>query len=187
MKRAVFPGSFNPLTTAHLAIAEAVRLQRSVDRVDLVLSRVALAKEHVVHPLVEHRLRVLERAGVSRPWLGAYTTDAQLLVDIAAGYDFLVVGADKWHQLRDPAFYGGHPRARDEALDRLPELVVVARPPHDVAGPGLLEVPAWVSAASSTAAREGQLELMAPEARAFDEETGAWTDPARYRRWLNQR
>src|SRR5437763_938702 len=122
MRRADFPGSFNPLTTAHLAIVEAVRQQRSADRVDLVLSRVALAKEHVVHPLVEDRLRVLERAGATRPWLGAYTTEAQLLVDIAAGYDFLVVGADKWHQLRDPAFYGDSPdaRSRPDARRRRP-------------------------------------------------------------------
>jgi hypothetical protein len=179
------PGSFNPLTTAHLAIADAVVVQHGVARVDLVLSRVALAKEHVVHPLVEHRHEVLRRVAAARPHVGAVLTDAQLVADIASGYDLLVVGADKWAQLLDVRFYGGSAAARDEALARLPPVVVVPRPP-DPTPPGVavLDVPGWVSAASSTLVRAGQLELMAPEAKAFDEETGAWTDPDRYSRWL---
>ena len=36
---------------------------------------------------------------------------------------------------------------------------------------------------SSTAVRAGRREWMAPEAAAFDEATGAWSDPARYARW----
>src|SRR3954452_21455227 len=45
---AAFPGSYNPPTIAHLAMAEATCRQCKVDRVDLILSREALGKEHVV-------------------------------------------------------------------------------------------------------------------------------------------
>ena len=43
----VYPGSFNPPTTAHLAIAEAARTHHRLDRVVLSVSRSALAKEDV--------------------------------------------------------------------------------------------------------------------------------------------
>ena len=33
-------------------------------------------------------------------------TDAQLIVDIARDYDVVVMGADKWAQVRDAAWYG---------------------------------------------------------------------------------
>ena len=38
-------------------------------------------------------------------------TDRVHLADIAAGYDALVLGADKWAQVLDPAFYESVPRA----------------------------------------------------------------------------
>ena len=62
-----YPGSFNPPTIAHVAIADAARRQRHLDRVDLVLSRVPLAKEHVQLPLFEHRVAVLERHALPSP------------------------------------------------------------------------------------------------------------------------
>jgi hypothetical protein len=37
---------------------------------------------------------------------------------------------------------------------------------------------------SSSEARAGSTEWMAPAARAFDRRTGAWSDPARYEQWL---
>ena len=184
----VFPGSFNPLTTGHVVIAESAVAQCRLDRLDLVVSRVALGKEDVVRPLVVDRLHVLEDAVASRPYLGAVMTDMQLLADIAEGYDVLVVGTDKWHQLHDLAFYGGSTSGRDAALARLPDVVVVPRPPHpDPDGVLVLEVPPHVSAMSSTRARQGEPELMAREARAFDLATGAWSDPARYERWVGDR
>jgi len=39
----VFPGSFDPLTTAHLAIADAAIEACELHRLDLVISRAALA------------------------------------------------------------------------------------------------------------------------------------------------
>ncbi|MCA1707478.1 MAG: hypothetical protein LC808_31105, partial [Actinobacteria bacterium] len=50
-------GSFNPLTIAHLAIAEEARERLMLDRVDLVVSRVALGKEDLARPLLHEHLR----------------------------------------------------------------------------------------------------------------------------------
>ena len=51
----VYPGSFNPPTLAHLAIARAALAAHRLDRVDLSVSRTALAKEHVDHPEFDDR------------------------------------------------------------------------------------------------------------------------------------
>ena len=182
MRRGAFPGSFNPLTLGHLAVAEAARVQCSLDVVDLVVSRVALAKEGVERPRLEDRVAVLRAAAASRPWLGVVVTDEQLIADAAAGYDMVVMGADKWIQIMDPAFYGGSLQARDAALARLPTVAVAPRPPFDVPdGVVVLDVS---HEASSTAVRDGQTEWMAPEAAAFDRQTGAWSDVDRYDNWL---
>ena len=179
-----YPGSFNPPTLAHLAIARAARDRFGLTRVDLVLSRRALGKEHVERPLLRHRLEVLDALGRRLPWLGVRVTEAQLLADIAAGYDVLVLGADKWHQVLDPAFYGDSLEERDRAVARLPRLAIAPRPPLDVPPEHLLDVPPEFGAMSSTRARAGAVELMVPEAVDFDRRTGAWTDPARYEAWL---
>jgi nicotinic acid mononucleotide adenylyltransferase len=178
-----FPGSFNPITIAHLAVAEAARDQFGLARVDLVVSRVALAKEDVSRPRLEDRLAVLGAVAAVRPWLGLRVTDARLLAEMAAGYDVLVVGADKWAQLHDPAWYGSE-QARDAALAQLCQVAVVPRPPHAGPSEGILAVPGLPDGVSSTAVRTGRTEWMAPEAAEFDARTGAWTDPARYERWL---
>ncbi len=44
MRRGAYPGSFNPPTVAHLAIADAARRRLGLDRVDLIISRDALGK-----------------------------------------------------------------------------------------------------------------------------------------------
>ncbi|MBV9410314.1 MAG: adenylyltransferase/cytidyltransferase family protein, partial [Acidimicrobiia bacterium] len=166
-RRGAFPGSFNPLTLGHLAVVEAARDQCGLDVVDLVVSRVALAKESVERPRLDDRIAVLRAAAEARPWLGVVVTDHQLIADIATEYDVLVVGADKWAQILDPAFYGGSTVERDAALARLPEVVVAPRPPAVV--PGDAAVLDVSHEASSTAVREGRREWMAPEAAEFDE------------------
>ncbi len=183
MPVAVYPGSFNPPTTAHLAVARAAIDQAGADRVDLAVSRAALGKEHVDVPSIEDRMAVLAEVAATRPWLGARLVEARLLADIAEGYDLLVVGADKWAQLLDPAWYGG-PEARDQALARLPRVLVVDRPPH----PAPPDDPRWArltvdprhGSVSSSAARAGRAEWMLPEAQAWDARWGGWSDPARY-------
>ena len=182
-----YPGSFNPLTIAHLAIAEAAVRQCRLERVDLVVSRRALAKEHVERPRLSDRVRVLELAAShpDRTWLGVVVTDHQLLADIADGYDVIVLGADKWTQLLDLRFYGGSITARDAALARLPAIAVAPRPPHVAPNHAtLLGIPTHLHAASSSAVRDGRREWISDEAAAFDDETGAWSDPARYDAWL---
>lgn len=180
MRRAVYPGSFNPPTVAHLRIARAALDVAGLDRVDLALSRRALGKEDVDRPSFADRVAVLERVVAARPWLGLLVTDAQLLVDIAAGYDAVVMGADKWTQVNDPVFYGGSDAARDDAVARLPRPLVAPRGDHPVPAAFALPVDDGLDGISSTAARAGARAWMVPEAADFDAATGAWTDPARY-------
>jgi hypothetical protein len=178
----VYPGSFNPPTIAHLAVAEVALRTHRLDRIDLVVSRRALDKEHVERPHLDDRLAVLRAIADSRPWLGVDVTDHQLLVDIAAGYDVLVVGADKYQQLLDVRYYRDE-TARDEALARLPPLAVAPRPPHAAPADRLLAIDPSHHEVSSTRVREGDRSLMVAEARAFDDATGAWSDPVRYDAW----
>jgi hypothetical protein len=165
---AAYPGTFNPPTIAHLAIAEAAREACGLDRLDLVLSRDPLGKPGV-RPTVDERAAVLAAIAASRPWLGVLVTDHRLLVDIGAGYDVLVLGADKWAQVLDPAFYDSLAH-RDEALARLPHLAVARRGALAVPdGCTVLDVDAHH--VSSTAVRAGDIDLMVQEARA----SGLWS------------
>jgi hypothetical protein len=160
----VFPGSFDPLTTAHLAVADAAIAVLGLARLDLVLSTVALAKEHGGHTALDERLAAIEAAGAHRPIRGL-VTDHQLIVDIADGYDVCIVGADKWHQLHDAAFYDGSPASRDAAVSRLPRLAVAPRAGIDTPPPStsviLLEIDSVYSHVSSTGARAGRHEWRA--------------------------
>jgi len=164
-RRGVYPGSFDPPTIAHVAIAEAAVRAAALDRVDLAISRSALGKDAAAQRPLDARLAALERLTASRPWLGVVVTDAQLIADIAASYDAVIMGADKWAQVRDPAWYGDDPTARDEALARLPRVLVAPRPGFTVMGAEALELPADLGAVSSTAARAGSHHLIVPEAR----------------------
>lgn len=162
MRRAVFPGSFDPLTVGHLAVADAACQQVELEEVVMMISRVPLAKDALAQASVEDRMAAIRAAGANRPWLRGGVTDHQLLVDIAEGYDFLIVGADKAAQLSDPGFYGGSDEERDVALERLPRLVVAPRPGGlDPEAAIVLELPEWVAGVSSTAVRSGRLEWKA--------------------------
>lgn len=154
-----YPGSFDPLTVAHLAIADAAVVQLGLDRLDLALSAdVALGKESH-HSSLETRVALIEQvAAVSgRSWLRAVVTEHRLLVDIAAGYDVLVLGADKWAQVLDVSFYDSVEH-RDDAVRRLPQVACAPRRGHVVPwleAVTVLDVPDWVGDVSSTAVREG--------------------------------
>lgn len=164
-RRGVYPGSFDPPTIAHVAIAEAAVRAAALDRLDLAISRAALGKEPATQRPLEARLVAVERLTESRPWLRVVLTDAQLIADIAAGYDAVIMGADKWAQVRDPAWYGNDPAARDRALARLPRVLVAPRPGFAVVDAEVLDVPSDLGAVSSTAARAGEHHLIVPEAR----------------------
>ena len=102
-------------------------------------------------------------------------TPAQLLADIAADYDAVVLGADKFAQVLDPVWYAG-PDAFAAALGRLPTLAVAARTGSDLdalvgsaASLGVtlpdvvvLDVPAEFAEVSATAVRAGRTDWAAP-------------------------
>ncbi|HKY15581.1 MAG TPA: hypothetical protein VJM33_11710 [Microthrixaceae bacterium] len=181
MRTGAYPGSFDPPTVAHVAIADAARVRHGLDRVDLVVSISAIDKEHVVVPSLDDRVAVLEALARRLGWMGVVVSDRRLIVDLAEGYDLVVMGADKWAQVNDATYYGSV-AARDEAVARLPPAAVVPRPPYPV--PVELRLPlgeADIGGISSTRARSGERHLMVPEAAELDERTGAWTDPERYR------
>jgi hypothetical protein len=173
MTRVVYPGTFNPPTIGHLAIVEAVLESLAPARLDLALSRRPLLKEAIERPTFEERLEVVAASFAHLEVVHVVPTDHRLLVDIAAGYDAVVMGADKWHQVHDVAFYGSV-AARDDAVARLPRVLVVGR--DDDPGPAGARLPVdpAVSTVSSTRARHGEVALMTPAARAFQERTGAW-------------
>ena len=160
VRRGVYPGSFDPLTTAHLAIVEAAIEACELDRLDLVLSVAALAKAPGGHTPLDARVAEITRAFGSRPAVRARTSSLQLLADLAEGYDVCVLGADKWHQLHDLAFYDGSAAARDAALARLPRLAVAPRRgvPSPPPGPDvvLLDLDPRFQDVSSTAVRAGR-------------------------------
>lgn len=163
-----FPGTFNPPTIAHLAMAEAARDAHGLERVDLVLSRAPIGKEHVVVPAFEDRLAVLVRITERLEWLRVVVTEHRLIVDIAHGYDLVIMGADKWEQVNDPRFYDGSERRRDEALRRLPTVALFGREGFDV--DPTVELDPALRGVSSTIARHGAHHVMAPEAR----DSGLW-------------
>src|SRR5690242_18626226 len=107
MRRGAYPGTFNPPTVAHLAVAVAARSQCGLDRVELILSEAPLGKhgDPQLTP-VDVRVSALERVADDYDWLTVTRTDAQLLADVAADYDVVILGADKWAQVIDPVWYG---------------------------------------------------------------------------------
>ena len=163
MTAAVFPGSFDPLTVAHLAIADAAREQLQVDWVDLVVSRSPLGKKAAEQAPVSDRLAAIAAAAAhGRPWMRGVESKAKLVADIAEGYDFVVVGGDKALQLWDPRYYGRSEDKRDEAVARLPTIALAQRP-GGVVPPGCVELdlPDHLGAVSSTAVRSGRIEWKA--------------------------
>lgn len=194
MRIAAYPGSFDPPTVAHLAVAEAALDQLEVDRVDLVISLDPLGKDAAGQVRVRDRLAVIGAVTRSRPWLGSTTTEHRLIADIAAGYDAIVMGADKWAQVLDPSWYEDA-AARDVALAALPAVGLAPRATDapTTAAPALLPATLRIveldvhpshRTVSATSVRAGRREWMAPEAASFAERTGAWIDPGRYARWV---
>ena len=174
----VYPGSFSPLTIAHLAVADAARAHLGLDRLDLAISRDALGKPDlsmsgVAGSAIEERVRIVRRAFGDRSWLDVVVVEARLIVDIAKGYDVVVMGADKWAQVNDPAWYGGDPAERDAALSALPTVAVAPRAGVAVPGSIALPVPAHIDEVSSSAVRAGRTEWAAVPPPGSDSTTEA--------------
>jgi len=184
MRSGIQPGSFDPPTLAHLAIADAARRCWDLDRVVWALSRDPLGKESGGRTTVEARRAVLESVAADHRWLEVIVSDARLVVDLASGYDVVVMGADKWHQLHDPRFYvdgsggadgdgddAGSRAAMADALNRLPTCAVAPRDGLHVPDEVKLEVPGWVARQSSTAAVTTAPWMMVSAARS----SGLWS------------
>ena len=159
--RGAYPGTFDPPTIAHLAVAEAARSQCALERVVLIVNREPLGKS-TVSPLAT-RIAMLEAVAASRPWMTVAVTDKVHLADIAADYDVLILGADKWSQVLDVAFYSSAD-ARDDAIARLPQLAVAPRRGFAIPDDCML-LDVEMSEVSSTAARSGRVDLVPPEVR----------------------
>jgi nicotinic acid mononucleotide adenylyltransferase len=157
--RAAYPGTFDPPTIAHVAIAEAAYERCGVDGVDLVVNTAPLGKDDALS--LDVRVSMLEAVAAPRPWLSVVVSERQLLADIAEGYDVLVLGADKWAQVVDERWYDSA-AARDAAVGRLPRLAVARR--HGLAlPPGCIVLDVDLPHVSSTAARAGRSDLLPPE------------------------
>lgn len=167
-RRAIYPGSFNPPTIAHLELSRAVRNQRDCSVVVWSLTKLPLGKEGVRRPTIAERATVLQRVAARVDWLEVQVTEQQLLADIAQGFEVVVMGADKWHQINEIQWYGSEAE-RDAAIAALPEIAVGPRPPYETPADLALAL-TGVAHVSSSAARQGAVDLMLPEARA----SGLW-------------
>ncbi len=156
-----YPGSFNPATIAHVAIAESAWQQFGLKRIDLVLSEAALGKQHQHVPTAHDRADALRKLLADRPWIGVVVTTNQLLSEISAGYDLLVMGADKWAQINEDQWYES-PAAKQQALSGLPPLAIAPRPPHAVPAQATrLTVARQLWGVSSTGVRSGRTDWQA--------------------------
>lgn len=162
-RRGVFPGSFNPLTVAHLEVARQACELHDLDEVHLVVSQVALDKPTPPGPPFAERVSMLEADAAEFDWLHVGTTDLQLIVDVAAGFDVVIMGADKWQQVNDAKYYADE-AARDDAVARLPQVLVAPRTGTAVPDELRLQTAEEFHGVSSTTARAGDRSLMAPKA-----------------------
>ena len=142
---AILAGSFDPLTNAHLALAQAARGHPGQERnVYLALSRHTVDKEARVRPTDADRALVLAQWAGRAPGCGVLFFNRGLYADqaVAARAAFpaarsiaFVVGFDKARQIFDPRYYTD----RDAALRTLFANVTLLVAPRADAGPGALD------------------------------------------------
>jgi len=163
-RRGVFPGSFNPLTIAHLEIARIACTSHGLDEVVFVVSTVALEKSSPPGPPLSERIRLIAADLAPYPQLSVAQTEHQLVADIAHGFDAVIMGADKWEQVNDVRYYGSI-EAKDEAVARLPSVLVAHRDGSIAPEDRTIATPQELRSVSSSKARAGARDLMAPHAR----------------------
>ena len=168
--RGVYPGTFNPPTIGHLAICEAAIEHHDLTGLDLVVSRDPLAKDVTHAPSLAERIEVIEASITHLAIVRVVVTELRLIADIASGYDVVVMGADKWHQINDPVFYESESH-RDVAIASLPTVAVATRGTDPVPEHLRLVVPDHIDDVSSTAARAHRPDWMTAEAIA----SGHWS------------
>lgn len=159
-RRGIYPGSFHPLTVAHVAVIGAALEQRRLDRLDLAISQAAFDKAHLSEQ-IEQRAAALHRFADGRSDIGIVVSQHRLIADLAVGYDAVVMGADKWHQLHELRFYGGDQAAQRAALASLPEVAVAPRQGWSTPGEHRLWLPPEFAEVSATAVRAGRTDWRA--------------------------
>jgi nicotinic acid mononucleotide adenylyltransferase len=150
----VFPGSFNPPTTAHLAMLEQARqfAQQNVSSEEgemllyAALSKHIVDKERVERPLLLDRIVLLETLLQHRlPRTGIMLFNRGLYVEQAEGVRtsfpavkklYFLLGFDKIVQILDPRYYEN----RDAALHELFALAESLVAPRGQDGPDALNV-----------------------------------------------
>lgn len=123
----MYPGSFDPPTIAHVHLAETAIAQLGLDRADFALSARTLGKDDSRLRPIDDRVAELTAISSGNARIGVTMTPHSLVADIAEGYEVIILGADKWHQVLDPVWYAGID-ARNEALQRLPLVALAAAP-----------------------------------------------------------
>jgi len=173
----VFAGSFNPLTQAHVALANAARRAAGLDALVWACAAASVDKEQVeraalVDRLAQMRAFVAGRRGEALVLLnrGLYVDEARTIRALLAPSAelTLIVGYDKIVQIFDPKYYAD----RDDALRKLFSLARLLVAPRAGEGPqalaallaqpenrpfarhvGYFDVPAGYAHDSSTEAR----------------------------------
>jgi nicotinic acid mononucleotide adenylyltransferase len=154
---AAYPGTFDPPTIAHLAVAEAAWRACAVERVVLVLSQDPIGKPSPT-PLEDRRLRLCELAATRR-WLDVAVSEHRLIADVCQGYDVVVMGADKWAQVLDPSYHPSQEAWR-ASLARLPRVAVARRGGLPIEGDVMI-LDVDLPEVSSTGVREGRRDWLA--------------------------
>ena len=140
----IFAGSFNPLTLAHVALAEAARRQARLDTIVWAAAVVTVDKERVERAALADRLTQVRAylRGTHRDALavfnrGLYVDQARALRPLLVPDAELVmlVGYDKIVQIFDARYYDD----RDAALDALFAEAQIAVAPRSHAGTTELE------------------------------------------------
>lgn len=204
----VLPGSFNPLTRAHLALADAAQREQAAPVLFTLATR-TVDKERPEGALLEDRLLVLllharTRADRTAAILnrGLYVDQAELLRRALPQVKELIflVGFDKIVQILDPRYY----TEREAALRRLFALAsfavapragsgprelaaLLARPENQPYAPAIrpLDVESGLADISSSAVRAALARgaqppaELPPESRAFIAATGCYAPPIR--------
>ncbi len=139
----IFAGSFNPLTNAHAALAQAALETGGLDVLYLALSRRTVDKEGVDRPTMADRALVAgwwarrdPRRGVLLVNRGLYAEQAAAArAAFPAARDLrFVIGFDKARQIFDPRYYAD----RDAALGELFAAATLLVAPRAGAGPDAL-------------------------------------------------
>ncbi len=128
---AIIAGSFDPLTNAHLALAQAAQAFGNGAATYLALSRQTVDKEARVRPSDADRALLLLEAAARRPGLGVLAFNRGLYAEQAVAARALfpeaaiafVVGFDKARQIFDPRYYADREAALQQLFARVSLLV----------------------------------------------------------------